>query len=127
MKTNIPNGKILVQFDGLCILCSQIIRFILKADRKKKFVFVTFQDSSKNNLLDTVIVSDEQLSYQHFDAVLKIGNELGGIYKSVFVFRLLPKRWRHSLYLWVAQNRFRWFGKRQSCYLPTEEEKERFI
>jgi predicted DCC family thiol-disulfide oxidoreductase YuxK len=127
MNTTIPEGKILVQFDGLCILCSQTIRFILKADRKKKFLFQALQDSSGNDVFDTVIVIDQQSTYQYFDALLKIGKELGGIYRLMVVFRLVPRKWRHSLYVWVAKNRFRWFGKRKSCYLPSEKERERFI
>ena len=123
----IPEGKILVQFDGFCILCSRTIKFILKADRKKKFLFQTLQKSSDTQSYDTVIVINKQLRFQYFDAVLKIGNELGGIYKMIAVFKILPRNWRHSLYLLISRNRFNWFGKRESCYLPSEEEKIRFI
>lgn len=127
MNPTLPEGKVLIQFDGMCILCSRTVRFILKADRKKKFLFQTLQNSSGNESFDTVIVIDHHLNYHYFDAILKIGKELGGIYKTVYVFRLIPRRWRHSLYLWVAENRFHWFGKRKSCYLPSGEEQERFI
>lgn len=127
MNSTLPKDKILVQFDGMCILCSRTVRFILKADRKKKFLFQTLQNSSGNESADTVIVTDHHSSYQYFDAVLKIGKELGGFYQSVAIFKLMPRRWRHSLYLWIARNRFRWFGVRESCYLPSEEEKERFL
>lgn len=123
----LPEGKILVQFDGLCILCSKTVQFILKADRKKKFLFQTLQDTSKQESFDTVIVSDQNSSFQHFDAILKIGKELGGIYRMIAVFRILPRKWRLGLYLWIAKNRFRWFGIRSSCYLSSEDEKERFI
>ena len=127
MIPNIPNGKILIQFDGICILCSRAVKLILKADRKKKFIFQALQHSDENQSFETIIVTDCQSTYEYFDAFLKIGKELGGIYKVVAIFKLLPRKWRHSLYLWVAKNRFRWFGKRKSCYLPSPEEKERFI
>lgn len=127
MNTSVSKDKILIQFDGLCILCSQTIRFILKADRKRKFLFQALQNSTENKSSDTIIVTDQDSSYQYFDAVLKIGKELGGIYKAVCVFRLLPKSWRLSLYLWIAANRYRWFGVRKSCYLPSREEAERFF
>jgi predicted DCC family thiol-disulfide oxidoreductase YuxK len=127
MKPLVPEGKILVQFDGMCILCSRAVRFIMKADRKKKFVFQALQNSSESQDFETIIVTDSQSIYEYFDAVLKIGKELGGIYSAIAIFKILPQKWRHSLYLWVARNRFRWFGKRNSCYLPSEEEKERFI
>jgi len=127
MNTSVPKDKILIQFDGLCILCSRMVRFILKADRKRKFVFQALQNSSENKYSETIIVKDRNSSYQYFDAVLKIGKELGGIYKTVYVFRLMPKKWRRSLYLWIAANRYRWFGTRQSCFLPSKDEAERFI
>jgi predicted DCC family thiol-disulfide oxidoreductase YuxK len=127
MKPLVPEGKILVQFDGICILCSRAVRFILKADRKKKFVFQALQNSSESQDFETIIVTDSQSIYEYFDAILKIGKELGGIYNTVAIFRLFPRSWRHSIYLWVARNRFHWFGKRNSCYLPSTEEKERFI
>jgi predicted DCC family thiol-disulfide oxidoreductase YuxK len=123
----IPEGKILIQFDGMCILCSRTIKFILKADRKKKFLFQTLQHLSGIQSYDTVIVIDQQLRFQYFDAVLKIGHELGGIYKMIAVFRIIPRSWQHSLYLWISRNRFKWFGKLEFCYLPEEEDKIRFI
>lgn len=127
MKTTLPEGKILVQFDGMCILCSSTVQFILKADRKKKFLFQSLQNSSGNESLDTVILSDQHSSYKYFDAILKIGSELGGIYKIVVILKIIPKKWRNSMYLWVAKNRLRWFGVRSSCYIPSGEERERFI
>jgi predicted DCC family thiol-disulfide oxidoreductase YuxK len=124
----IPEGKIGIQFDGMCVLCSRTVRFLLKADRKNKFLFQTLQNSADVNSIETVIVTDHfGRRYDYFDAVLKIGYELGGVYKIVSVFKVLPRSWRKSFYLWIAQNRFRWFGKRKSCYLPEESEKEKFI
>ena len=127
MNPAIPEGKILVQFDGICILCSRTIGFILKADRHKKFLFQAFQHSETKEPGDSVIVTDGQKTYSHFDAVLKIAEELGGIYRMAAIFRLIPRKWRHSLYLWIARNRYRWFGVRKSCYLPSEKDMERFI
>ena len=124
---NLKEGKILIQFDGNCILCSRTIRFILKADRHKKFLFQTIQNISTTEVPDSVVVYDGVITFQHFDAVLKIGKELGGIYKSVGVLKIIPSKWRLSLYLWVAKNRYQWFGVRQSCYIPSPQDKERFI
>jgi predicted DCC family thiol-disulfide oxidoreductase YuxK len=124
----LPEGKILVQFDGMCILCSRTVRFLLNADRKNKLLFQALQNSPEDQNSETIIVTNHRgLQYTYFDAALKIGYELGGIYKSIAIFRLLPKSWRKSIYQWVARNRFRWFGRRQSCYLPTEAEREKFI
>jgi len=127
MIPHIPEGKILVQFDGMCILCSRAVRFIMKADRKKKFIFQALQNSSEIQDFETIVVIDNQSTFEYFDAILKIGKELGGVYSAVAIFKVLPRSWRHSLYIWIARNRFHWFGKRDSCYLPSEEEKARFI
>lgn len=127
MIPEIPDRKILIKFDGFCHLCSRTVRFILKADKKRKFIFQPLQNSTNAVSFDTVIVIDRNKIYQNFDAVLKIGKELGGIYKAVIIFRVLPRKWRFRMYVWIARNRFRWFGVRTSCYLPTPEEKERFI
>jgi len=127
MTSPVSGEKILIQFDGICILCSKTVRFILKADRRKKFQFQALQNTSDNQDLETIIVTEGKKKFTHFDAVLKIGKELGGIYRTVAVFCILPKNWRKSMYLWIARNRFSWFGKRESCYLPSEEEKDRFI
>jgi predicted DCC family thiol-disulfide oxidoreductase YuxK len=99
----------------------------MKADRKKKFMFQSLQMMSGEQSFDTVIVIEGSAKYRYFDAVLKIGHELGGIYRLIAVCRIIPRKWRHSIYLWIAENRFKWFGKRESCYVPSAEEKERFI
>lgn len=127
MNPEIPDRKILIQFDGFCHLCSRTVRFIRKADKSGKFIFQTLQNSTETANFDTVIVIDQNKTYQYFDAVLKIGKELGGIYRAVIIFRLFPRKWRFRMYVWIAKNRYRWFGVRSSCYLPTPEEKERFI
>lgn len=128
MKAPDPDAKMIIKFDGHCILCSRTIRFFLKADRNRKFLFQTLQSTSADNEAgESVIVDDGKRIYTHFDAVLKIGKELGGIYRIIEITCLLPKKWRHKLYEWIVRHRYRWFGKRNACFLPTVEEKERFI
>lgn len=127
LKISLPEEKILVQFDGICILCSRTIRFIMKADRQGKFLFQPLQNSSGSQTPESVIVYDGKTTYSHFDAVLKIGKELGGIYSVVGIMRIIPSKWRHSLYLWIARNRYRWFGVRESCFIPSPKDRERFI
>lgn len=128
MSTPDPKTKMVIQFDGYCILCSRTIRFILKADRKRKFLFQTLQSTSADGSAgESVSVIDGNRIYTHFDAILKIGKELGGIYRFIEIARILPRKWCFNLYNWVARHRYQWFGKRSSCFLPTKEERERFI
>ena len=128
MSTPDPQAKMIIQFDGYCILCSRTIQFILKADKKRKFNFQTLQSGSANtDAGESVRVNDGKRIFTHFDAVLKIGKELGGIYRVIEIVHILPRKWRFSLYNWVAEHRYRWFGKRESCFIPSPEEKKRFI
>jgi predicted DCC family thiol-disulfide oxidoreductase YuxK len=127
MNPAIPKGKILIQFDGICILCSKAVRLILRADRKKKFLFQAIQNTEEKPDYETIRVIHNQETFVYFDAVLKIGKELGGIYRMVAIFRILPRSLRKSIYSAIARNRFRWFGKRESCYFPSEEETQQFI
>jgi predicted DCC family thiol-disulfide oxidoreductase YuxK len=125
--TRSPEGKILIEFDGFCVLCSRTVGFLLKADRRRKFVFRTLSPEGEQLVCESVIVTDGAAEYRYFDAVMKIGRELGGFYRLIVVFRVIPASWRRRLYLWVAKNRFRWFGKRRVCYRPAPAEKERFL
>jgi predicted DCC family thiol-disulfide oxidoreductase YuxK len=124
---NPSESKILIQFDGYCLLCSRTVRFLLKADQKKRFIFQTISDNQDNPPPETVVVIDGDQSFRYFDAVLKLADELGGMYRIVNVFRILPQKWRKNLYLWIARNRYRWIGKRKTCYLPSASELDRFI
>jgi len=123
----IPEGKILIQFDGICVLCSRAVKFLLKVDRKQKFVFQSLQNSTEETDYTTIQVISSNQTFTHFDAILKIGNELGGIFRIISVFKILPQSWRRSIYMFISRNRFRWFGRNEECFLPTESERERFI
>lgn len=127
MSPTIPEGKVLIQFDGICVLCSRAVRFLLKVDRKKRFVFQSLQETRDKADFETIRVTDNNQIFTHFDAVLKIGNHLGGAFHLVAIFKILPKSWRKALYLYIARNRFRWFGKNDACFIPSESERERFI
>ena len=127
MTTKTPEGKVLIRFDGMCVLCSKTVKRLLKADRKKRFVFQAIQDLNENPGSDSVIATKNGIEYKHFDALLIIGKELGGIYRLIDVFRILPPKQRTRIYLWIARKRYKWFGSRKSCFLPSPEEKDRFI
>lgn len=127
MTLPIPEGKILIQFDGICVLCSRAVKFLLKVDRKQIFVFQSLQNSTEETDYTTIQVISSNQTFTHFDAILKIGNELGGIFSLISVFRVLPQSWRKAIYLFISRNRFRWFGKNEACFIPSEKDKWRFI
>ena len=127
----------LVLFDGICILCSSSVRFILKNDLKNRFTFASLQSDvakeillqfpQKKYRLDSLILIDHGKLYEGSAAVLGIGKKLGWKFKWVYLAHLFPFALRERLYYWIAGNRYRWFGKRTSCYLPSEKEKRKFL
>ena len=128
--------KSLVLFDGYCHLCSGTVKFILKHDRKKQFLFSPLEGEISQKIceqlqipdsIDSVILIENQHYFIQSDAILRIANHLGGIFKLALVSKILPKSWRDQLYKWISHNRFNWFGRKDSCMMPTPEQKDRFL
>jgi predicted DCC family thiol-disulfide oxidoreductase YuxK len=126
----------IILFDGVCNLCNGAVQFVLSNDPNKAFKFASLQSEFAQDFL-----KNHQLPTQNFDTLILIENESVFI-KSKAVFKIakyLPKyRWLNILrflpvsisdffYNIVSKNRLKWFGKRESCWLPTEDFKERFL
>ena len=77
--------------------------------------------------IDSLVLIKNNTVYTHSDAVLELIKELGGAWKILTIGKLLPKKWRDSIYKWIAKNRYKWFGKKDSCIIPSEELKGRFL
>jgi predicted DCC family thiol-disulfide oxidoreductase YuxK len=118
-------GKKIVFFDGICVLCNRSVDFLLKKDRKKRLKFASLQSDSATGFLknlqnhpladDTIIFYDEGRIFSKSTAVLKIAGYLGLPYSAFAVFLVIPRRWRDWIYDIIARNRTRWFGKRDTC------------
>lgn len=119
--------KILIRFDGICVLCSSFVRLLLKLDRKRKFIFQVMPESSPDEALPSVIVIHETKTYEYSEAVLKICCELGGIFRILLIIRIIPRSWRDRIYLWIARNRYKWFGKNKTCFVVRKTDASRFI
>ncbi|CAM3403357.1 thiol-disulfide oxidoreductase DCC family protein [Aequorivita lipolytica] len=132
----IENHKIIL-FDGVCNLCNSSINFVIKHDKKNVFKFAALQsevgleliskfkiDTSK---LDSIILIDGDKYYEKSSAALYIAKKLSGGYPLLFGFIILPKFIRNSVYDYVARNRYKWFGKKESCMIPTAELKGKFL
>ena len=124
----------IIFFDGVCVLCNGFADFILKYDRNKTLKLASLQGTKAQILLPTedlkelnsiLYYVDGQL-YRSTDAVLKILAELGGGWKLLSYFKIIPRFIREPIYFFIAKNRYRFFGKNESCRLPTPEEKIRF-
>jgi len=132
---NNPSNKNIVFFDGLCGLCNSFVDFLLRIDRNNKLLFATLQGKTAKEYLPESQISDlDTLVYLKGDrqlikstAVLQILSDLGGFWKVVIIFKLLPRFIRDAVYEFVAKNRLKWFGKRPSCRMPTEGELSRIL
>ncbi|WP_447641868.1 MULTISPECIES: thiol-disulfide oxidoreductase DCC family protein [Chitinophagaceae] len=131
-----PHNHI-VLFDGVCNLCSGAVQFILKRDKENKFRFASLQSKAgqpllekfeKNNqdLKSIVYVQNEKI-YTKSTAVLRIARELGGTYTLLYWLCIIPRPIRDAIYDFVARNRYKWFGKKKECWVPTKELQERFL
>jgi predicted DCC family thiol-disulfide oxidoreductase YuxK len=131
-----PAGPIIL-FDAECILCSANAQFVLSNDRKRRFRLASMQGEVGSALYrrfgidpknpDSIIVVDGEHMLRDSDAVLSIYGGLGWPWKALTVFRLVPRMIRDPLYLLIARNRYRIFGKRESCWLPAPEYRDRLL
>ncbi len=125
----------IIFFDGYCGLCNGFVDFIIKFDKKAVFKFSPLQsDFAKSKLpatdiqdLKTVVVYIDGQTYRKAEAALKALAQLGWPWKGLLIFTLLPEKILNLFYDLIAANRYRLFGKRETCRLPTPEERERFI
>jgi len=124
-------------FDGFCNLCNAAVQAVIKIDSKGQIRFANLQSEAAQSLLkphtlsttdlDSVLLLASGKIFIKSDAILQVCSELGGYYNLVNTLRIVPKFMRDSLYDWVARNRYGWFGKRETCLVPTEELKNRFL
>lgn len=132
------NKNNLIIFDGICSLCNGFVDFVIRKDKKKIFYFTSNQEESgqrilsqfpavpKENVLTIYYMEDGKL-YSRSTAVLRIARLLPFPYSLLYGFMIIPVFIRNAVYNFVARNRYRWFGRRDTCRVPTAEEKERFI
>ncbi len=132
----IENNSIIL-FDGVCNLCNNSVHFIIKRDKKKRFLFTSLQSDAardillqfqlKNSEMDSILFIENGKIYQKSDAILKIVKHLNGMWKISYGFIIIPKFIRDYVYIIIAKNRYRWFGKREVCMIPTKELQMRFL
>jgi predicted DCC family thiol-disulfide oxidoreductase YuxK len=124
-------------FDGVCNLCNGAVKFIIKADKKGKFKLASLQSESGQALLKrfnlprenftSFVFIDGEKCHLRSSAVLRVLRELGGVWKVFFIFIIVPKPLGDFIYNLIAGNRYKIFGKQDSCMIPTREIQERFL
>jgi predicted DCC family thiol-disulfide oxidoreductase YuxK len=130
-------NKRLVLFDGVCNFCNGSVNFIIRHDKQKRYLFVPLQEPLGKKLLtayqlpedylDSLILLSNDRAYSHSTAALRIGEGLGGWWKGLRLLRMIPAFLRDAVYKIIARNRYRWFGKKESCMLPSADVRERFL
>ncbi|WP_165995729.1 thiol-disulfide oxidoreductase DCC family protein [Bacillus sp. Cs-700] len=136
MKSRVDVDTNIILFDGVCNLCNGLVKFMFKYDKKAIFSFASLQSESAQILLkkagltevpDSVIVIKQGKALVKSEAVLSIIQQLEGWFKLLLVFRLFPRSIRDRLYDEIAKRRYKWFGKKESCMIPTKEQRKRFL
>lgn len=130
-------NKPVILFDGVCNLCNGFVQFIIKRDAEGKFRFASLQsDYAKNQLssteinktnLNTVVLIYQNKIYTKSTAALKIAKLLNNGWTLLYPLIFLPKFLRDGVYNLIAKNRYKWFGKQESCMLPSPDLKSRFL
>lgn len=136
MKQHPINRPVLL-FDGVCNLCDGLVTFIIKRDPDARLMFASLQSEAGQELLrrngltvqdfDSVVYLHNQKVYTKSTAALHVFKILGGFWQLLYLFVIVPKPIRDVLYRWVARNRYKWFGKKNQCMVPTPELKDRFL
>ncbi len=126
-----------ILFDGVCNLCNGSVLFILNRDPSGIFRFAPLQSDTGKNLLskfdlpndkfDSIILVENNEYYLRSTAALKILQRLGALWKIVYVFMLVPRPVRDYIYDIVARNRYKWYGKRAECMIPSSDIESRFL
>ena len=131
-------GHDIILFDGICNLCNSAVRFIIKRDKSDRYRFAALQSSlgkkltaERNidtNKIDSIVLIEPGRAYFiKAPAALRIGKQFGGFWKLLAVFEWVPPVISNWVYDIVAKNRYRWFGRKDQCMIPTAELKEKFI
>jgi predicted DCC family thiol-disulfide oxidoreductase YuxK len=131
------NDKPIILFDGICNFCNAIVNFIIRQDKKNVFLFAALQSNTGKALLekykidwketDSFVLIENGKAWQKSNAGLRLYNKLPWYWKWTQVFWIVPKFIRDAVYSFIAKNRYKWFGRKDQCMVPSVEVKERFL
>lgn len=126
-----------ILFDGVCNLCSGVVQFIIKRDKKGAFRFASLQSDFGNAILQKFHLPDNNFNsfilyrngriYTKSTGALLVAKQLSGGWPLLFIFIIIPSFVRNSVYNIIASNRYKWFGKKAACWIPSPHFKEKFL
>ncbi|WP_194767641.1 thiol-disulfide oxidoreductase DCC family protein [Tamlana sp. I1] len=139
MHLNLPKHKKLILFDGVCNLCNSSVQYVIKHDKKDLFMFTALQSDTGKAIIEKFKIDTTQIdsillyhpekdtiSYKS-TAALKVALKLGFPTNSLGVFLIIPAFIRNWVYDFIAKNRYKWYGKKESCMIPTSELRSKFL
>ena len=132
-----PEDDNIILFDGVCNLCTSSVRFIIRRDREAVFKFLSIQSELGRTLysaadfdpddFNTLVLLTGGRTLARSDAALEIVKQFGGVWRLFAVFHMVPRPLRDWVYGVIARNRYRWFGQHDTCMVPTEDIRQRFL
>ena len=127
----------IILFDGVCNLCNAAVQFIIKRDHKNQFLFASLQSETgrllvkqfnlDKNQMNSIILIENERAYLRSTAALRIAKRLSGPWFLLYAFMIVPKFIRDGVYNVISKNRYRWFGRKDECMIPTAELKAKFL
>jgi predicted DCC family thiol-disulfide oxidoreductase YuxK len=127
----------LMVFDGVCRLCSGWVRFVCAVDRRSVIRFASVQSKLGRTLCEregidpddpsTFLFFDRGSALQASDAVIAMVSRLQPPWRWLEIFKLVPPSLRNAIYFWIARHRYRLFGRKRACFVPTQEMLARFV
>ena len=134
----IPKDKKVILFDGFCNLCNSIVQKVIKYDKNNVFLFASITSKSGKEIvdylnidtkkIDAVILYEPHVAYEvKSTAALSIMKEFGGLWYASQILNIFPETFRNLIYDYIAKNRYKWFGKKNNCMIPTPELKAKFL
>ncbi|TRZ45258.1 thiol-disulfide oxidoreductase DCC family protein [Robertkochia solimangrovi] len=136
---DLPENKKIILFDGVCNLCNGAVNYVIKRDKKDVFRFASLQGEFGKKFLtergldseelDSIVVYEPGVAYyKKADAATEIAKEIGGGWQILGLFNyILPPVFRNGIYDFIARNRYRWFGRKDQCMIPTPELRSKFL
>jgi predicted DCC family thiol-disulfide oxidoreductase YuxK len=127
----------IILFDGVCNFCNGSINFLIRQDKKDVFRFAPLQSQTGQKLLaqyqiqkkgfESFVLLQDGKAYQKSTAALKVLKQLPWYWKALKVFWIVPAFLRNAIYDFIARNRYKWFGKKETCMIPTRAVRNRFL
>jgi predicted DCC family thiol-disulfide oxidoreductase YuxK len=136
--SELPKEKKIILFDGVCNMCESSVQFIIKHDKKDVFRFIAIQSDLGQKIIkhigidtsktDSIILYEPGISYHYkAEAALFIAQDLSGIYSLLGYLNFIPNLIKNTVYDYIAKNRYKWYGKKEACSIPTPELRSKFL